>query len=339
MRYPWWGPGGDPFGYRPARSRCGTLRTLSPHHGYRPRTGSDEGCCSSCRYPDALPTPPPSYRTPMRYPWWGPGGDPFGNRPARRWRVPFAPPPHHGYRPRIVVRGDPVSSTGQAVLSPVRRGKSSSCRTPMRYPPLQPSYRTPMRYPWWGPGGDPFGYRPARRWRVPFAPPPHHGYRPRIVVRGDPVSSTGQAVFSPVRRGLLSSCRTTIRYPPLPRLTAPRCGIHGGAREETHSATEPARRWRVPFAPPPHHGYRPRIVVRGDPVSSTGQAVFSPVRRGKSSSCRTPMRYPPLPRLTAPPMRYPWWGPGGDPFGYRPARRWRVPFAPPHPTVDTGFHR
>ena len=222
----------------------------------------------------------------MRYPWWGPGGDPFGYRPARRWRVPFAPPPHHGYRPRIVVRGDPVSSTGQAVFSPVRRGLLSSCRTP-------------MRYPWWGPGGDPFGYRPARRWRVPFAPPPHHGYR-----------------LVPVRRGKSSSCRTPMRYP----WWGPG-GDPFGYR--------PARRWRVPFAPPPHHGYRPRIVVRGDPVSSTGQAVFSPVRRGSLlSSCRTPMRYP-------------WWGPGGDPFGYRPARSRCGPPAvtPPWIPVFTGKTR
>ena len=86
--------------------------------------------------------------------------------------------------------------------------------------------------------------------------------------------------------------------------------------------------------------YETGSVVRGD--------VLSPVRRKgtwmprrfrrfdeggplgfrvctTTSSCRTPMRYP-------------WWGRGGDPFGYGTDRRRGVPPAC-HPTMDTGFHR
>ena len=165
MRYPWWRPGGDPFGYGRVRRRY--VPPLSPHHGYR-FSPVRRGNSSSCR-------------TPMRYPWWGPGEDPFGyGRVRRRYVPPLSP--HHGYR-----------------FSPVRRGNSSSCRTP-------------MRYPWWEPGGDPFGHGPAEGRYVPPTLAPHHGYRfspvrrggghhvirTRIGLRGDPVSSTGQAVLLPV---------------------------------------------------------------------------------------------------------------------------------------------
>ena len=167
---------------------------------------------------------------------------------------------------------------------------------PDALPTPPPSYRTPMRYPWWGPGGDPFGYRPARRWRVPFAPPPHHGYR-----------------FSPVRRGLLSSCRTPMRYPPLPRLTAPRCGIHGGARAAGRTfGYRPARSGCVPPAVTP-----PWIPASAG--KTRRRATWIPART-TTPSYRTPMRYP-------------WWGPGGDPFGYRPARGRRGPPAVTPPWI------
>ena len=95
------------------------------------------------RPPKPVPTPQPSYRTPMRYPRWGPGGDPFDYRPARRWRSPH--------------RRHTTMDTG------VRPRWQPSYPHPDPVPTPQPSYRTPMRYPWWGPGGDPFDYRPARR--------------------------------------------------------------------------------------------------------------------------------------------------------------------------------
>ena len=96
--------------------------------------------------------------------------------------------PHHGYR-----------------FSPVRRGKSSSCRTP-------------MRYPWWRPGGDPFGHGPvgSRCVSPPAVTPPKlpgvpgttrevrdHGCRTRIGLRGDvllPVDEVGavRAIFIPI---------------------------------------------------------------------------------------------------------------------------------------------
>ena len=65
------------------------------------------------------------------------------------------------------------------------------------------------------------------------------------------------------------SYRTPMRYPPLPRLTALRCGIHGGV-------SVAGRTW----IPAPYlHTRHPRHTT---------------------PSYRTPMRYPPLPRLTAP---------------------------------------
>ena len=136
-------------------------------------------------------------------------------------------------------------------------------------------------------------------------PSPHHGYR-----------------FSPVRRRKSSSYRAPMRYPPPNRLTAHRCGTHGGVRVVGRTFDyRPAQRKSVP-PPSPHHGYR-----------------FSPVRRRKSSSYRTRMRYPPPNRRTAPRcgihggVRV-----AGRAFDYGPARRKSVPSAvtPPWIPVFTG---
>ena len=143
-------------------------------------------------------SPPPSFRPPSRnpptvvphpdaVPMVGQGWGPL--RLQTRSTLAQSPPPlpHHGYR-----------------FSPVRRG-GSRLSAPQAGTP-QPSYRTPMRYPWWGKGGDPFDYRPARR-----KGGPHRRSHPFPPPKPEP----------PNRR------------------TAPRCGTHGARVGRGYPLTAP----------------------------------------------------------------------------------------------------
>ena len=82
--------------------------------------------------------------------------------------------------------------------------------------------------------------------------------------------------------------RGAVRYPPLPRLTAPRCGIHGRARVGTPSATNPLDVRAVPTAVTPlPPSFRPPS-RNPQTVVPHPDAVPTP-----PSSYRTPIRYPP----------------------------------------------
>ena len=131
----------------------GAVPSLPHHHGYRRPP-----------YPSSPTHPQPSFRPPSRYP------------PPNRHIAPRS-----GTHPSLVVpHPDPVPTPPSSYRTPTRYPPPNrhiaprpGTHPPTVFPPPKPvptppsSYRTPMRYPWWGKGGDPFDYRPARRWRSP----------------------------------------------------------------------------------------------------------------------------------------------------------------------------
>ena len=221
--------------------------------------------------PDPVPTPQPSYRTPMRYPWWGPGGNPPAIHHAKPTGDP--PPPRRAgprsgtHTPTVLPHPDAVSMVGSG-WGPLRQFTTQNRQATHHHHPVipnpdpvptpQPSYRTPMRYPWWGPGGDPSGNSPRKTDRRPTT--------------------------------TTSSSPTPSRYPHPNRLTAPRCGIHGGARVGTPSAIHHAKPTGVTTTTP---SFRP-------PSRNPG------VGRGyhHKRRLRAPLRHPNLP-LRGPKLSFP----------------------------------
>ena len=155
-------------------------------------------------HPGSVPTPQPSYRTPMRYPWWGPGG--------AHPRTTLAVIPSaffcHSERSRRTSRPHYVHPR----TTPTHY-RQATHHHHLVIPDPQPSYRTPMRFPWWGPGGAHAGTT-----HTSLPPPPSCRRRP-----------------VPRRRARLppqSSPPTNPRRQPPPetsslnRLSGPRFGTH-----------------------------------------------------------------------------------------------------------------
>ena len=309
-------------------------------------------------------TPPSSYRTPIRYP-------PLPRRTAPRCGI-------HG-RARVGtpsttdpldVRAVPTAVTPPWI--PVFTGKTRwqpSFRPPSRYPPLPrltaprcgihgrarvgtPSATNPLDVravptavtPPWIPV-----FTGKTRWQPSFRPPSR--YPPSLVVpHPDAVSMVGPG-WGPLRL----QTRSTLAQ-------SPRCHTTMDTRPPYPSSpTHPQPSYRPPSRYPPRSGTHPSLVLpHPDAVSmvgpgwgplrlqtrSTSGAVptkpvphhrFSPVRRG-GTVFPHPDPVPTPPSSYRTPMRYPWWGTGGDPFGYEPARRKGGPHRR-YPTMDTGFHR
>ena len=119
----------------------GAVPSLPPHHGYR--------------FPPVRRRKSSSYRTPMRYPWWGSGG---AHARTTHTSLPSGDP-HH----TVLLHSDAVSM-GYGWGSPSAMGPLDVGAVPSlpphhgyRFPPVRrrksSSYRTPTRYPWWGSGG------------------------------------------------------------------------------------------------------------------------------------------------------------------------------------------
>ena len=196
------------------------------------------------------PSPLPSSPTPTGYP----------PPPPRR-----AGPRSGTHTPTVLPHPDAVSMVGPGWEPPRQFTTQNRQATHHHHPVIpnpdpvptpQPSYRTPMRYPWWGPGGDPFGNSPRKTDRRPTTttsssptpsryPHPNRLTAPRCGIHGGARVGTPSAIHHAKPTGVTttttSSSPTPSRYPHPNRLTAPRCGIHGGARVGTPSAIHHAK--------------------------------------------------------------------------------------------------